>query len=185
MNVILKKMAPTLVVLAVAGYCCWSDEETGSPAKGKENGGNKPALTAALLTPQAAPPPGRDPFYTALSETADDKAKKPAPPLPRPKRELPTSVHDDLLKLTSGLVLRATFIHGDRRVALINDRFYAEGDALPCSKTIAVTIARIAPNKVIIRHAGQNAELKYSNSPMPAPKDAERSANTRTLAVAP
>jgi hypothetical protein len=185
MNAILKKLAPTLMVLAVAGYCCWSDGEAGPPAKSKE--ASKPALAAALLTPAAAPAPERDPFYTGVGEVLDDKtAKKTAPPpLPKSRREPSPSARDELVKITSGLVLKATFVFAGRRVALINDRFYAEGDAIPFSKTLAVTIAQVEPNKVVLRHAGQTTEIKYPDRPTPAPPEAGRPANPRALAVAP
>ena len=61
--------------------------------------------------------------------------------------------------------MNATYIHGDRRLALINGQVYAEGEALKGQNSSSSTlrVARICPDKVLLRGDGVTLELKYAS----------------------
>ena len=157
------KLAPTLAVLAMAGYCCWleSDEPAAKQA------GKKSEFTLALLSPAAVPAPGRDPFQAAetaaLNEKPGPNRKEPAVPAKNATSPEARPAAGDLSHAVSGLALRATFLRGSRRLALINDRLYAEGEALVLSKAAEppYVVAQVHADKVILQHGEDMVELKY------------------------
>ena len=125
----IKQMLPLLTILALAGYCCWSEEDSTPPkssGKGAKNS-SSPEITQALLTPSSAPVPVRNPFQ---NPSVDPSKTKKALATAAKKGDL-LAAKSDLEKQLKQLVLRATFIQGERRLAMINDRFYGEGDLLP------------------------------------------------------
>lgn len=125
----IKQMLPLLTILALAGYCCWSEEDSTPPkssGKGAKNS-SSPEITQALLTPSSAPVPVRNPFQ---NPSVDPSKTKKALATAAKKGDL-LAAKSDLEKQLNLLVLRATFIQGERRLAMINDRFYGEGDLLP------------------------------------------------------
>jgi len=159
-------MAPTLVVLAVVGYCCWTDGEEPTPgAKAKATAG-KPTLTPAMLSPAAAPVPERDPFHAQSGAPPEDQSGKKVPTAAPVASGPSTAAIPDLNRLVKGLVLQATFVRGNRRVALIDGNLYAEGDAVRPSKALATPfmVAQVLPHKVVLRQAAQTVELKYPDS---------------------
>jgi hypothetical protein len=170
-------MAPLIIVLALAAYCCWSESHDPVVAAPKETAA-KIELTPALLSPASTPVPTRDPFPAVSAKT---KVLAVAPP---GKESL---VKIDMAKDTSHLILRATFIHGDRRMAMINSKFYGEGDTLINSpepdsksrpgknkapipiipfntvKTVgqAYQVAEVLEDRVVLKHGEQTVELKF------------------------
>jgi hypothetical protein len=124
------KMAPTAVVAAVVGYCCWphlGGSVSEAPAKGKANA---QARMAALLAPTPAPDPPRDPFGLTASLAAVSKPK----PKPEPTKSTPPPLtpetRAETAKLLSSLSLKATWTRGNKGGALINGLFYTKGDSL-------------------------------------------------------
>jgi hypothetical protein len=72
------------------------------------------------------------------------------------------------------LVLNATLIYGDSRVALINGHVYRLGDRLDNGSTEgeSLRVADIRHDRVLLERAGKQTELTYSNESTtgPAPK---------------
>jgi hypothetical protein len=166
------KIAPTAIVAAVLAYLCWPyfNESAEAPQQKKEN--KLPVISQALLSPPAEPVPERDPFKQPgdkkwSAALAAQAAKKPAA-----ARALP-----DANPLGSQ-VLGATYIRGDRRLALISGQIYAEGEQLKGQSLSAspLTVARICPDKVLLRRDGETLELKYTTPP---PRSADGSAPTK------
>src|SRR5436309_3219047 len=121
MKELLGKLLPTLAVVAVLGYCCWSEEDL--PPTEDDRAARKTEPPTAALFPTPMPAPSRDPFHLP-GEPATGKAhpgKSVVTPEKTPagtseKSALGAGTH----RLTSGLVLRATYLRDDRRLALIN-----------------------------------------------------------------
>ncbi len=172
MNPTIIKIAPTMVVLAVIGYCCWPEPgvtRVASTDKTRE-------ISQASLKPQAAPTPNRDPFEgSTKKEPAPKEPAKSTAPVAKP---VPT---EDLAKQVASLTLKATFLSGERRLALINDRFYAEGESLLATTSkIAYRITAVDAQCVVLEHQGQRVELKYLERPVKSavanPKNAKAKA---------
>ena len=155
------KIVPTAIVAAVLTYLCWPyfNESTGAPEEKKEN--KLPVISQALLSPPAEPAPERDPFKQPgdkkwSAALAGQGTKKPAAP-----RALADA------NPLGNQVLGATYIRGDRRLALISGHIYAEGEQLKGqnSSVSPLTVARICPDKVLLRRDGETLELKYAAAP--------------------
>jgi hypothetical protein len=152
----LKKIAPTAIVAAVLGYLCWPYFTDPEAAAGQKKESTLPVLTAALLSPPPEPAPDRDPFSQGKNWSAAVTAKKPKATVKKPP-----PVENTL----TGQALNATYIHGERRLALISGQVYAEGEPLKGqnSSSSLLTVARICPDKVILRRGGETLELRYAS----------------------
>jgi hypothetical protein len=197
----LAKMAPTAVVICAVGYCCWP-YMGGSTATPAEAPNRLPAISAALLSPAIEPAPERDPFGgTSQAQMDDDEseddepAKAAAVPAGRQvvqhgtaPRTVPDSAPEasgtapagkgpgptkDKANALSGLALNATYIQGDRRIAVINGRPYAQGESLSISNSTSdpYIVAQIHPYKVLFACQGESAELTYPDSARPPSPD--------------
>ena len=172
------KTALILIVIGVMGYLCWPYVSDPLPEALALSPGKMPEIAPALLAPPVAPAPDRDPFQQPpVAKPAEEppppvvaEVPKPAPPpsaAPAPalnppivvKPELPVDPKD----LLSGLALNATYVRGDRRLAVINGSLYAEGDQVKLSgpTMLALTLARVYPDNVILERKGQTVELNY------------------------
>jgi hypothetical protein len=113
------------------------------------------------------PAPGavaeRDPFRLPPPARAAMAAHKPAGPAAQVAKAVDPAA--DTAKLLSGLALHATYIHGQRRVALINGLVYAEGEPLkPANPTTTpFVVAWVYPDRVLLRRLGQTVELHYAD----------------------
>src|ERR1051326_2758281 len=120
----LMKMAPTAVVLAIAGYGVWANQDE---TKSAEKGEALPTVTAAQLTPTVPAPIARDPFTLK----ADNRVVKPKtePKHSQPvKPEGPTPA--ELAALVHGLTLNGTYVSDGKGMAIINGNVYAVGEKL-------------------------------------------------------
>jgi hypothetical protein len=166
------KIAPTAIVLAVMGYLCWPyfNEAPDAPDETKEN--KLPVIATALLSPPPEPAPDRDPFKQP------GQTKSAAPVAPKPKTPATARSLADAVNTMNGQVLNATYIHGERRLALISNRIYAEGEELKSQSSTAspLTVARIYPDKVLLRRDGVTLELKYVT---PASRPADGASSPR------
>ena len=174
MNHWINKIAPTLVVLAVLGYCSWPSDE-GPPAQdsAKSNAkddakGKKREISQAALNPTATSMPARDPFdgWAKNAPTPKKAAKSTSPVAPmtagKGDGKNGPALAQDTSKQVASLALKATFLCGERRLALINDLFYAEGEALRSSTAKTPwLVAEVFPQHVVLEHQGQRVELKY------------------------
>jgi hypothetical protein len=155
------KIVPTAIVAAVLTYLCWPyfNESTGASEEKKEN--KLPVISQALLSPAAEPAPERDPF-----KQPGDKKWSAALAGQGTKKPAASRALADANPLGSQ-VLGATYIRGDRRLALISGHIYAEGEQLKGqnSSVSPLTVARICPDKVLLRRDGVTLELKYTAAP--------------------
>ena len=69
----------------------------------------------------------------------------------------------DVAAIVKRLTLKATYIQGSRRFALIDGRVYEQGKPLAISHLVKepCIVARICADKVLIRHRDQTVELGY------------------------
>jgi hypothetical protein len=184
----LARIAPTAVVICAVGYCCWP-YMGGSTATPAEAPNKLPEISAALLSPAIEPAPDRDPFgatsqaqmdtpeddkpakaavgqHGAAPRTGPDSASGAGGTAPAGKGHDPTK---DLANALSGLALNATYIQGDRRIAVINGRPYAQGESLSVSNSTSdpYIVAQIHPYKVLFACQGESAELTYPDPARP------------------
>jgi hypothetical protein len=142
----LGRMAPTAIVFALAVWCCWPYLDELRSSLEVEQGGDLPRITSSLLSPTVEPVPKRDPFQPPPAIRADPpgskkpEIKKLAASSPHPQagpRQAGASDQANAQRpgtdVVKTLVLEAIYIQGDRRVALINDRVYAQGEPLAIS----------------------------------------------------
>ena len=163
-------MVPAAIVLAAVGYGCWPYLDTQGPRAATQEAGKLPEITAALLSPTIAPAPARNPFGLAVAtqtpatvapsaaETdAEESTAETAEGSVAETREIDTK------SLLSDLALNATFLTGNRRVAVINSQLYAEGEPLgqSASSKQPYVVAQIYQHKVLLERQGQTVELNY------------------------
>jgi hypothetical protein len=164
-----EKMIPIGLVLGLIGYCCWP--YAGSPSGEPEvkSGPKIARIPSDMLAPAIDAPSARDPFRIAAQPPPSDAAPKsgsngPAPGGNTPPAAPPPPPQDADRPLTT-LVLNATFLQGNRRVALINNRLYSEGDTLQAGNaaTSDWVVAQIESFRVVLAGTDQQRELNYSN----------------------
>jgi hypothetical protein len=172
MGSLVGRLAPTLAMLCLTGYCCWLGSAEPAAAK---HGGRVPVLAGSLLTSAAAPEPARDPFgLRRAAPPAPPAAPKPPPPPPpppaqakkappkeKPARPRPTPAA--LAALARGLTLKAVCASAGGGTALINGQFYRPGDAVKGAGAGggALVVARVDADRVLLRHEDQQVELKF------------------------
>jgi hypothetical protein len=196
MSIPITRIAPTALVLAMAGYSGWpylgasvfappTPTPAAAPAKSM-----LPELTAALRTPSIPTNHSRDPFQDpeALRAAAIGQVSKLlkswvtrylTPPVPgagaarlknargaKPAQAADASSGEDP---RLGLVLSATFLQGRKRVALINDRTYEPGQALAGLDGAGgpCILKEVRPYEVILAYQGRNLTLGYPDASSP------------------
>jgi hypothetical protein len=94
-------------------------------------------------------------------------------PLPRPASpgtatsgEAPNQAAEIELnvdRIAARMKLQATYIQGDRRLAVINGRLYNQGDQMPVSGSPAEScqVKKISAYSVVIGYRGRAAEVGY------------------------
>ena len=159
------RLAPTAVVTAFVAWCVWP-YLSGSESEGLvPEPGAVPKISASLLDPTLEAAGGRDPFRPARADQPDTVAAEAVPADFAP----PTSEKEDAApklqpaEVLEKLTLDATFIHGGRRLALINGQVCEEGVALAISGLTAepCIVAKIAVHKVLLQFGGETLELPY------------------------
>ncbi|MFH1924471.1 MAG: hypothetical protein ABIP48_31860, partial [Planctomycetota bacterium] len=143
MAALIGKLAPAAIVAAVVAWCCWPYLNPVKPLAGGQGSDDLPSVADLLLQPAIVSASGRDPFqplHVPEPTTARvDLVSIEEPTTPDPLPEEPVDI-------LGSLRLDATFIHGDRRLALINGRICARGESLPVlgAAVDPCTIARIS-----------------------------------------
>lgn len=164
MNVSVGKFAPVLVVLLVVSYLCWT-EWSMMPGVEPPQPELKQDVTLAMLSTPSVSPPERSPFDKPANETpaigkTPNETKSAAAQVERaPVEETPPE--PEPVVLPGKIQLRGALLSGDRRVAMINDNVYAEGDLVPLDGETNVLISQIHDHKVVVIHHGQRFELNY------------------------
>jgi hypothetical protein len=169
MGPLLLKLGPTALVLVLTAWCCWSsDSEPAGPNEARKEGAT---IAPGLLAGVKAPDPDRDPFGLKTAPPADSGRKKaPAPaavassPKTTAVAKTARSAPPDLASLVRGLSLKATCARENGGVALINGRFYNQGETVPGSigSPVALVIDRVCEDRVVFRYEDQTVELKFS-----------------------
>ena len=196
MEIPLDKAIPRALALAVVAYCLWPSFvayfSTPSPQQSKKT----PELSAAMLSPDLAPSPTRDPFsqYTVSTAKEDSPTKKhkqteaaktrmdskrskdSASPV---RLEAPIAGRADELK---PMALEATCIVDDRRLAVINGRVYAPKDKLAMTKGTETLceIVEVLPYKVLLKCENKIIELTFPDVPAKPATAAKRTSDGKT-----
>jgi type II secretory pathway component PulC len=144
------KLAPSILVLSLAGYCCCPE--------------TPPALmspdTAAVAMAAAKAPvpavsvveiPQRNPFVRTAPEP--------------PRQQAPGLTAAEFSKQLEGIVLKGILIVGQRRVALIDNGIYGEGEPLLLARRTLAVIAQVHEDRVLLARDGQSFELTYGTRP--------------------
>jgi hypothetical protein len=153
------KLAPSILVLSLAGYCCCPE--------------TPPALmspdTAAVAMAAAKAPvpavsvveiPQRNPFV----RTAPEPPRQPEPQ-PEQFKQAPGLTAAEFSKQLEGIVLKGILIVGQRRVALIDNGIYGEGEPLLLARRTLAVIAQVHEDRVLLARDGQSFELTYGTRP--------------------
>ncbi len=168
MSSMLAKMAPTAVVAVLVVWCCWPYLEAPRQDQALQHDDDSPRIAGSLLSPAVEPAPDRDPFQPPPTKQPPLTKQEEPVAIPRPAEppaENPQPAEEEeTAKPLDDLVLRAIYIQGDRRVALINDQVCAQGDLLVTSPTSTdpCVVAEITAERVRLLHRGQTVELKYA-----------------------
>jgi hypothetical protein len=158
------KFAPLLVVVAIAGYWLWPHLAGEKPRGAAKPSTASAEFTAAMLTPKLPPPPRRDPFLPANAQVAHGKTGRND--VKAAGGKAPTAEKKLRVGKAEGLVLNATCIVGDQRLAIIDGRMYAAQETLAGKGTAAAPykIVSVLPHKVLLEHEGNALELTYSDA---------------------
>jgi hypothetical protein len=186
MSELIKKLAPTGIVAAVAAWCCWPHLPGRETDLGLQAPDTLPKIAASLLSPEFESASGRNPFrpvaehedeyaagaepvvstVTRQQETSGSPKEKPGSPREKPgsPKEEP-SPEQDPLEIVKSLPLQATFVHGDRRMALIDGQFCEEGSTLAVADSARspCIVARISAHRVLVLYRGRTVELGYQD----------------------
>jgi hypothetical protein len=176
------KFAPLMVVLAVAVYWVWPSVVGGSKPASKPAAAAQ-GFTAEMLAPKFPRPPERNPFQAQNAALAEDA--KPAAAVARlvggkadtikaaenVKTTDKTKAVDnakivnkkDAVAKDAGLVLNATCIGREQRLAIINGLIYKPKDTIGTSEANGprYVVADIMPDRVLLERQGQAVSLSY------------------------
>jgi hypothetical protein len=161
----LTKAAPIAVVAGVVAFCCWP--YLASPDTGPAGPGSREAqeIAPALLSPKFGPPTERDPFRlpTDVQNQAPASRDVAIATVQKGDPVAPMARAADASDPLQGLSLSATYVHGKRRLAMINGHLYPEGGSFKVASSAGepFVIARIDPYKVVLQRSGETVELNY------------------------
>ena len=200
MAMTVNKLAPSMIVVAAVGYCCWPylDQPEMRPAVIKEISKTH-EIPLELLAPEVGAAQARDPFDlkekmgkaadgSLLSakkgdaKGADAKSTDSESPVAIAAREAAAramaaeKAAQELRDALKGLVLNGTFVSNRQRVAVINSELYAEGQTVrPVdAKAKSFVVSKISQHKVVLQLGAQSAELSYLNPPAKPDKADEK-----------
>lgn len=158
MGMSLAKIAPSAIMMAAVGYCCWPYLEQPSMTTGPKEPSKPIEISDALLSPEIGTKNDRDPFGVKGLAQADDKGKGADKNKPGADGKGPGGAKPDAEKLAGDkkpltaaeleaerlaaakkalaeveeavqkLTLNATYISTRQRTAIINSRLYTEGE---------------------------------------------------------
>jgi hypothetical protein len=190
MNASAAMMAPSLIVLAVAGWVCWSNiggAEPTAPPKGKVE-----PIAASQLSPDQEPLGARNPFLLpsrvaalkaaavtkgARSRSWADRWKQLTQALNHPQATPAKAADDKLAKARTtlqALALGGTSVGGDRKVAILAGRAYAEGDAIEGIDPLlgTVVLSEVRATEVILNCPAGLVTVTFpdASKPSTAPK---------------
>ncbi len=211
MAISLSKMAPSAIMVAAVGYCCFPYlNQPGMPPAVNKEISKSHEIPLELLSPNVGSTQARDPFDLKAKDdkgtkggqvagkkdgakviVKDGKPMAPESAVAQAVREAAVraaaaekaakELHDAL----KGLVLNGTYVSSNRRVAVINSHLYAEGQTVRPVATAAKSfvVSRIDQHKVVLQLGAQTAELGYPK--LPAKTDKKKPAPTGQQATGP
>jgi hypothetical protein len=159
------RFAPQVVFLAIVVYLCWPSlqrfaSKTANLPEQTKKAATMAEFTVASLSPTFPPPPTRNPFGPPGPMSLAKKNRTDR----RSVKELAEKAAADAKD--SGLVLKATCIVGEQRLALINDRVYREKEVIKGQgeEPVNWVVTDILPHKVLLSCQGMPLQLTYSNT---------------------
>ncbi len=180
MNIQIGLVAPTALVVATAGWACWS--QLGAPVSEPTK---KPDEVARVnLEPDFGAPPGRDPFRLLVGELDEAhgpaaRAVKTGPSLWQRIRQavaaMPRPAHaadpHDAAKAADALArlpLAATSIHNGKQHAVIAGRAYTVGERVDAPgvdpRHGPVVLAEVRADGVLLAHRGETFAVKFPHA---------------------
>ena len=166
----IKRFAPLCVILGFASWCCWQSLEKQESFNVFDQNIAPPSIKRADLEPAVRGHSPRDPFAIV-------QRREP----PQPTKEDPTILTSvnvnsgvDLTDMLSTLKLNATYVRGDRRVAMINSQAFQEGESFdsPALVDEPATLTRVLHDAVLLDVQGQQYRLSYNGLALvSAPRD--------------
>jgi hypothetical protein len=166
MSTSITKLAPQAIVLAVMLYWSWPVLKTftpQAPTAAPKVDPKKPAapqgFAGDVLSPRFLPPSKRNPFLPLYS-----KSTTLAGPAKRGQKNTIAKTAAEVRD--SGLVLNATCIVGQQRMAIINGRVYKEKEAIERrgDEAGSCVVTDILPHKVLLSYQGQTLQLSYADA---------------------
>jgi hypothetical protein len=156
---------PQAIVLAVALYWSWPalktaffQTATAGPKVASKKSTEPQDFAVMSLTPRFLPPSNHNPFLPLYGKSAT-LAKSVKAGQRGKTAETAADIHD------SGLVLNATCIVGEQRMAIINGRVYKEKETIerPGDGAASCVLTEIFPHKVLLSCQGETVQLSYLN----------------------
>ena len=119
-------------------------------------------LVRKIPVPKVSPPDGPPPKTLAKDNPAQQVPAKQVAAKAAPATQAPSS-EETADKTPRSLALSATYVQGDRRLALIDGRIYKQGDRLKISGATSepFIVTEISAQKVLIQQGGRTVELRY------------------------
>lgn len=189
------KMAPSAIMIAAVGYCCWPylHQPDVRPVTASKEVSKAHEIPLELLTPDVGAAQPRDPFDLKAKLEKDSKsglvaAKKKGEEGLNPESAVAIAAREEaarksaaekaakeLREALDGLELNGTYVSSRQRVAVINSQLYAEGQTVrPANaKAKSFVVSQISQHKVVLKLEAQTAELSYHNPPVKAKKKDE------------
>jgi hypothetical protein len=169
MSAPIRELAPAGAVAALVMFCCWPYLDGPGPGATFQQSGDYPAIPSSLLSPAFDPPSGRDPFRPSPGKEAK-ASQREVLPVPAFAQKEPVAGEDrgeDMGDVLNGLVLNATYVRGNRQLALINGQECSPGDPIPLAATAEKPgiVTQISAYRVLIEHQGRTLELRYRDPP--------------------
>ncbi|MEN6405210.1 MAG: hypothetical protein ABFC77_01940 [Thermoguttaceae bacterium] len=168
MVISLGKLAPRVIVLAVVGYCVWPSVAEFAPSSNSKPSVKRSGAQALRLKPATSKPPTTNPWggRDAATLAAAQKAAEASVAASTGKTSPSTAARIAPAQLLARLTLNATYIAGDRQLAVINGQVCEAGQTTRFldsvgSETAPCKIVRVLPQKVVLDCGGTTLELTY------------------------
>jgi hypothetical protein len=168
MPISLGKVVPRVIVVAALGYNAWpSITFLTNPPPAKQT--TKPTeMSKSLLSPAQIPAPKRNPFLTQEEQIAMDASEDTAKEGNQAKFKHSgqgrnaSEDEEDSEQKTQKVVLNATYITNNSRLAIINGHVYKTRESSVASQdTPGFTVLEIYPDRVLLESDGKSLELTY------------------------
>jgi hypothetical protein len=160
MSTLVKKYGCNAAMLALVAWFAWGHATGPEPWMLECSAAKLPQIQQAALELEIPERLHRDPFVLAKSNRVDDKEKPAAPKPPAPD---PRKVVAPILET---LQLDATYVFGQRRLAVINGTICEPGERLVVASAadIPCIVRHVDRDQVQLEILGQAVTLRYGQS---------------------